>query len=178
MASKMLRGAGLSHKDKTQVLFNCGGIYDPARMETVLCTMHAHVADSEQRRGVVRTTHYKKSYNDHKEDRGRPAVRDQRGKYQAQRPPYRPPRQVHEVHRDSEEEPEEEEADPPETGENEVLYEDLSEEATEEEGGGAAGDLGDRRRGAAKLADRGSAAAAGGRPGVRGQGARDGVARE
>ena len=36
LASKMLRGAVLPQKKRAQVLFNCGGLYDPLRMETVL----------------------------------------------------------------------------------------------------------------------------------------------
>eukprot|EP00959_Pyramimonas_sp_CCMP1952_P113392 2369752-Pyramimonas_sp.AAC.1 len=36
LASKMLRGAGLSQKEREQVLFNCGGIYDSKRMEVAL----------------------------------------------------------------------------------------------------------------------------------------------
>ena len=36
LASKMLRGAGLPQEKRAQVLFKCGGIYDPLRMETVL----------------------------------------------------------------------------------------------------------------------------------------------
>ena len=34
-ASKMLRGARLALERRAQALFNCGGVYDPSRMETV-----------------------------------------------------------------------------------------------------------------------------------------------
>jgi hypothetical protein len=54
LASKMLRGAGLPHDDeKAQVLFNCGGIYDPLRMETVLRLSFPMTGDSERKRRLV-----------------------------------------------------------------------------------------------------------------------------
>ena len=36
LASKMLRGSGLSQTQRAQVLWNSGGVYDSERMETVL----------------------------------------------------------------------------------------------------------------------------------------------
>ena len=52
LASKMLRGAGLIAEKRAQVLFNCGGVYDPDRLETVLRVSFPRVHEQE-RRAVV-----------------------------------------------------------------------------------------------------------------------------
>ena len=52
-ASKMLRGAVLPQDRKAQALFNCGGIYDPLRMETVLRVGFPRIADAERKQGLV-----------------------------------------------------------------------------------------------------------------------------
>ena len=49
LASKMLRGSGLSQKVKAQVFFNCGGVYDSKRMETVMKATYGKLHDSERR---------------------------------------------------------------------------------------------------------------------------------
>ena len=53
LASKMLRGAGLPQDKKAQVLFNCGGIYEPLRMETVLRVSFPRIGDFERKQGLV-----------------------------------------------------------------------------------------------------------------------------
>ena len=53
LASKMLRGAGLPHEKRAQVLFNCGGIYEPLRMETVLRVSFPRIGDFERKQGLV-----------------------------------------------------------------------------------------------------------------------------
>jgi len=53
MASKMLRGAGLSTEKRAQVLFNCGGRYDPERVETVLRVTYPKLHETERKQGVV-----------------------------------------------------------------------------------------------------------------------------
>ena len=52
-ASKMMRGAMLPHDKKAQVLFNCGGVYDPLRMETVLRATFPKIGDTERKLGLV-----------------------------------------------------------------------------------------------------------------------------
>eukprot|EP00959_Pyramimonas_sp_CCMP1952_P420428 8806467-Pyramimonas_sp.AAC.1 len=49
LASKTLRGAGPSQKERAQVLFNCGGIYDSKWMEVVLKAAYSKVHDTEKR---------------------------------------------------------------------------------------------------------------------------------
>jgi len=53
LASKMLRGANLPQEKRAQVLFNCGGVYDPKRMETVLRVTYPRIAEQERRQGIV-----------------------------------------------------------------------------------------------------------------------------
>jgi hypothetical protein len=52
-ASKMLQGAGLPYDKKAQILFNCGGAYDPLRMETVLRVSFPKIGDYERKQGIV-----------------------------------------------------------------------------------------------------------------------------
>ena len=47
--SKILRGSGLSQKDKAQVEMNCGDAPDPDRIETVLVAMFPHIGKSEKK---------------------------------------------------------------------------------------------------------------------------------
>ena len=58
LASKMLRGAGLSQRERNQTMFNCGGIYDSKRMETVLKVAHSKIHELEKKGNVLsrRTT--------------------------------------------------------------------------------------------------------------------------
>ena len=51
LASKMLRGAGLSHEKRAQALINCGGVYDPTRLETVLRVTFPKIGDQERKQG-------------------------------------------------------------------------------------------------------------------------------
>ena len=53
LASKMLRGAGLPYDKRAQVLFNCGGVYEPQRMETVLRVSFPRIGESERKLGLV-----------------------------------------------------------------------------------------------------------------------------
>ena len=53
LACKMLRGAGLPYDKKAQVLFNCGGVYEPQRMETVLRVSFPRIGESERKLGLV-----------------------------------------------------------------------------------------------------------------------------
>ena len=53
LASKMLRGAGLSHKERSQTMFNCGGLYDSKRMETVLKVAHSKLHEQEKKGNVL-----------------------------------------------------------------------------------------------------------------------------
>ena len=53
LASKMLRGSGLPPKERAQVLFNCGGVRDPERIETVLLVTYPRIADNERKLGMV-----------------------------------------------------------------------------------------------------------------------------
>ena len=53
LASKMLRGSGLPQEKKAQVLINCGGIYDPSRLETVLRVTFPKIGDHERRQGTM-----------------------------------------------------------------------------------------------------------------------------
>ena len=53
MASKLFRGAGLTTEKRAQVLFNCGGKYDPERMETVLRVTYPKLHETERKQGVV-----------------------------------------------------------------------------------------------------------------------------
>ncbi len=52
-ASKLMRGPGLSQEQRTQVLFNAGGVYDPERLSQVLRTTHRDIQDQDERRGKV-----------------------------------------------------------------------------------------------------------------------------
>ena len=49
IAEKMLRGSGLSREKRAQALFNCGGKYDPKRLEVVLRVTHSEIHLREQR---------------------------------------------------------------------------------------------------------------------------------
>ncbi len=53
LASKMLRGAGLPQEKRAQVLFNCGGVCDPLRMETILRVSFPPIGEFERRQGLV-----------------------------------------------------------------------------------------------------------------------------
>ena len=41
------------HEKRAQALINCGGIYDPERLETVLRVTHPKIADQERRQGTI-----------------------------------------------------------------------------------------------------------------------------
>ena len=53
LASKMLRGVGLSHEKRVQALIDCGGVDDPARLETVLRVTFPKIGDHERKQGIV-----------------------------------------------------------------------------------------------------------------------------
>ena len=53
LASKMLRGSGLVRVARAQVLWNCGGLYDSNRMETVLKVTYSDIQKTERRTGQV-----------------------------------------------------------------------------------------------------------------------------
>ena len=63
LASKMLRGAGLTLDKRAQALIKCGGIYDPERLETVLRVTHPKIADQEKRQDVVQPFKPKTGFN-------------------------------------------------------------------------------------------------------------------
>ena len=99
LASKMLRGAGLSQRERAQVLFNCGGVYDSKRMEVVLKAAYSKVHDSEKRSVFPRRLPLAAAQREH----GRPSG-SSGGRFppppQARRPfalRGRPGHQVHEV---------------------------------------------------------------------------------
>ena len=99
MASKMLRGMGLSAKEKAQCLFNCGNIMDPTRMEHVLLVTYPRIGDLERRHGAVPP----KAHDFHK---SKHADSDRR-KFSSQHKHHR----VHEVHEATNEE--QSEGEPP-----------------------------------------------------------------
>ena len=43
----------MTHEKKAQVLINCGGIYDPTRLETVLRVTFPKIGDHERKQGVL-----------------------------------------------------------------------------------------------------------------------------
>merc|ERR1711965_746951 len=53
LASKMLRGAGLTQRESSQTMFNCGGIYDSKRMEMVLKVAHSKIHELERKGNVL-----------------------------------------------------------------------------------------------------------------------------
>lgn len=55
-ASKLLRGSGLSQRDRAQVKMNCGGAADPARLETVLLWMFPKMGETERKYGQMKTS--------------------------------------------------------------------------------------------------------------------------
>ena len=52
-ASKLMRGSGLSSKERAQCLWNAGGIYEPEGLISVLRTTYATIEDDDRRRGKV-----------------------------------------------------------------------------------------------------------------------------
>ena len=54
LASKMLRESGLPQEKNAQVLYNCGGLYDPQRTETVLRATFPRLGDVQRKFGHVK----------------------------------------------------------------------------------------------------------------------------
>jgi len=50
-ASKLMRGSGLSGKERAQVVLNCGGHYEPERLTKVLLVSYADIGDTDHRKG-------------------------------------------------------------------------------------------------------------------------------
>ena len=51
LSSKMLRGSGLVKGSRSQVLWNCGGLYDSERIEIVLKITYSDIQITERRTG-------------------------------------------------------------------------------------------------------------------------------
>ena len=72
LASKMLRGSGLSQRERSQVLFNCGGVYDSRRMEVVLKTAHGKLHETEKRSMLPHRSPSSVARREHGHRAGRP----------------------------------------------------------------------------------------------------------
>ena len=88
LASKMLRGSGLPRQQRSQVLFNCGGLYESTRMETVLKATYGTIQHSERRTGQVLPR--RGEHRHQPQDRGYSSTRPP-----AARAPWRPARSRH-----------------------------------------------------------------------------------
>ena len=53
LASKMIRSSRLTSQQKSQILFNAGGLYDADRIETVLKVSYPRIQDFERKTGQV-----------------------------------------------------------------------------------------------------------------------------
>ena len=93
LASKMLRGSGLTRKERAQVLFNCGGTLDSGRVETVLKVTYSDMQLAERKTGQV-VSH--KRYERREESRGRDTKPKHYSKCKPHRKPWTPNR-VHEA---------------------------------------------------------------------------------
>jgi hypothetical protein len=75
-ASKLMRGSGLSSRERAQVIINAGGNYEYDKLTNVLLYMHADVHDTDHKKGRVfpvkvktkRTTFRKTRYSTHQAD--------------------------------------------------------------------------------------------------------------
>ena len=91
LASKMLRGSGLARSARAQVLWNCGGLCESSRVETVLKVTYSDIQISERRTGQVLPKKKELGREEHRRGDHRGEHRgDHRGREKTSRGQFRP----------------------------------------------------------------------------------------